>query len=256
MSRNAVFITAHNDIVDELPYGVATWKYYCNKYNIDLIIYNTKVEADFVTWAHCSWKKWNAPEIISGNYERILMVDVDTMIRWDAPNIFDEYPDITIGLVRNQSAPLNSPQRNSSDRNIGIHHLQQWLTLVPHIKVNPENYANAGMILLTTENYKIISEKIPYYYDYWVNAYYDTELVFPDAAEQTPVNLITTHDIPDLTLLPYYWNNMVMSAYDDFSFLNDSYIWHFTGPRLGGWANKHIIMKEVYSIIEQFYVTE
>ena len=42
-------------------------------------------------------------EKIGDKYEKIGIVDADTMIKWDAPNIFDLYDDEFCGVVDNDS---------------------------------------------------------------------------------------------------------------------------------------------------------
>jgi hypothetical protein len=243
--KNIILITAHNNIADELPYGIKTWEHYCNRHDIELIIVNEKIESDFDNWAECSYKKWNIQQIIDREFDRILVVDIDTMIRWDAPNIFDQFPDVVAGTV-----PHNN---NFSDDSLGRYHVSQWLPLNPDIRGNLAHYSNAGLLLLSRENYMKISELIHQYYDFYVKAYYDDNIKLPDAAEQTPVNIILWNDIGNYTLLPIFWNNLVMAKYDDASFINDSFVWHFTGPKMGGWGNKGNIMKQVYDATSEYY---
>ena len=48
-------------------------------------------------------------------------------------------------------------------------------------------------------------------------------------------------------------DNMVMVKYDDGSFINDSYIWHFTGPRMGGHQNKKQVVSQIWEYIKNQY---
>jgi len=47
---------------------------------------------------------------------------------------------------------------------------------------------------------------------------------------------------------------MIMFKYGDASFINDSYIWHFTGPLMGGWGNKNNLMRQVWDQIKVYYI--
>jgi hypothetical protein len=57
----------------------------------------------------------------------------------------------------------------------------------------------------------------------------------------------------DIKFLGWEWNNMVMSKYDDGEFINDSYVWHFTGNRMGGHTNKKHIIKQIWEHVKQYY---
>jgi hypothetical protein len=46
---------------------------------------------------------------------------------------------------------------------------------------------------------------------------------------------------------------MVMSKYDDGEFINDSYVWHFTGSKMGGHTNKKNIIKQIWEHVKQYY---
>lgn len=240
--RNLILITAHNDIAKQLPYGIKTWEWYANKYNIDIIIANDIITHDFRVGSVCSFKKWGNENVINKDFERVLMVDTDTMIRWDAPNIFDTFSQIENGMVLDAGGP-----------GTGVYHLRQWSTDF-HIDkgLTGAKYCNAGVALLSKENYKIISNEMVKYFEYWDSAVRNKTQI-PDAMDQTPTNIIMWNKCNGVELLPETWNNMVMSKYTDGSFINDSYVWHFTGPTLGGWGNKNNIMEQVYNQIKHKY---
>ena len=42
MSKNLIFIPAYNGFDTEWPECIESWKYYCKKYNIELIVANEK----------------------------------------------------------------------------------------------------------------------------------------------------------------------------------------------------------------------
>ena len=67
-------------------YCINTWKYYCKKHNIDLYV---KTEHD----PRFKYPVWNKELIydIAKDYDKIGIVDNDTMIKWDTENIFDTF---------------------------------------------------------------------------------------------------------------------------------------------------------------------
>ena len=91
--KNVVVITSMQGQVDTSceEYCVNTWKYWCDKHDVDLIILNqpiTDVNYMKPTWQR--WYIWNILENSDLHYDKVLLVDVDTMIHWNSPNIFDE----------------------------------------------------------------------------------------------------------------------------------------------------------------------
>lgn len=67
-------------------------------------------------------------------------------------------------------------------------------------------------------------------------------------------NIISYKLFPDdINHLDYMWNNMIMTKYEDFSFINDSYIWYFTGSKMGGHSNKKTIIKQIWEHIKTYY---
>ena len=245
--KNAVIVVAHNNIEETMPYGITTWQHYCDTHNIDLIIHNEPIEGDFV-WDNCCWQKWNVSNAITSQYERILLVDVDTMVRWDAPNIFTTLPDVSIGIIPDQT--VYDPEDLEV---VGKHHLRQWLEFLPEIRVDTKYYANAGVVLLTPEHYHTISTKMQPFYEYWRETRTLENPPKLDAPEQTAMNIIIWHDIGHVAILSKVWNNMVMASYNDLSFINDSMVWHFTGNQLGGWGAKPSLMETVYRMLASHY---
>jgi len=242
MSTNLIFIAAHNNQEKSIPHGINTWKWYADKYGIDFHISNKQIESDFKVGGFCAYEKWQESFVKESDYDRILIVDTDTMVRWDAPNIFEEYVDVEFGMVR-----------DAGGTSTGLYHFNQWRSdFVLPSTCRPENYCNSGFLLISRENYETVSEKIIPYFEYWVKSYEETGKN-PDAIDQTPVNIIGWKDCDGVELLDGIWNNMVMSKYDDASFVNDSYVWHFTGPRMGGWGNKPSVMEQVWERIKGQY---
>jgi hypothetical protein len=137
--------------------------------------------------------------------------------------------------------------------NTGQYHLNQWVELNPNIKTPADKYFNTGFVFLTKEKYLQIKEQMPKYHEFW-SSFYKVGPTGPNACEQTPVNIISYELFPnEIHHLDYVWNNMVMSKYDDGSFINDSYIWHFTGSRMGGHTNKKNVISQIWEHIKNQY---
>jgi lipopolysaccharide biosynthesis glycosyltransferase len=241
MGKNLIYIAAHNNQEQTLPYSIASWRWYTERYNLDFKIANKQIHSDFKVGGFCAYEKWYDEEILSSNYDKILIVDSDVIVRWDTPNIFETFPKIEFGMVLDGGGE------------VGPYHFKQWEEIENITTLNQTQYYNSGILLTTLNNYKTINKHIPRYFDYWQNQYIKNKKN-PDAIDQTPVNIIGQKIIGKISTLPNIWNNMVMSKYDDASFINDSYVWHFTGPKMGGWSNKANIMEQIWEHIKDQYV--
>ncbi len=242
MSKNIIFIPAYNGFDKEFPEGIESWKYYCNKWDIQLIIANEKKEYEFEPWGNGCFEPWYDERLVELNYDKVILIDSDTMIRWDAPNIFEITKDYEICVVA-----------DAGGEPVGRFHLNQWVELNPLIKTPADKYFNTGFVLLTKKKYLEIKKQIPKYHAFW-SSYYIVGNNGPNACEQTPVNIISYELFPnEIHHLSYEWNNMVMSKYDDGEFINDSYIWHFTGSRMGGHKNKKNIIKQIWEYVKHQY---
>lgn len=240
--RNLIFIPAYNGFDKDMEPCIKSWEWYAKKYNIDLIVANEEIKYDFESWGNGCFEPWFDNRLTELEYDKVLLVDSDTMIRWDAPNVF-EVNNYDICVVA-----------DAGGENSGRFHLNQWVDLNPNIKTPPNKYFNTGFVLLTKEKYLGIKEQMPKYYDFWAS-FYKQGPTGPNACEQTPVNILAYELYEnEVNHLGYEWNNMVMAKYDDSSFINDSYIWHFTGPRMGGHGNKKNIVEQVWSYIKPYYI--
>lgn len=242
MNKNLIFIPAYNGFDTEWPECIESWKYYCKKHNIELIVANEKREYDFEPWGNGCFEPWWDERLVEMDYDKVILIDSDTMIRWDAPNIFEVGKDKEICVVADAGGTTT-----------GGYHLNQWKDLNPNIKTPPEKYFNTGFVFLSKEKYLGIKEQMPKYYEFW-SSFYKNGPEGPNACEQTPVNILSYELYEDeVHHLDYKWNNMVMSKYDDGSFINDSYIWHFTGPKMGGHKNKGTIITQIWNYVKENY---
>lgn len=242
MSKNIIFIPAYNGFDTQWPEGIESWKYYCNKWDIQLIIANEEKNYEFEPWGNGCFEPWYDERLVELDYDKVILIDSDTMVRWDAPNIFEVGNDYDMCVVADAGGP-----------NTGQYHLNQWSELNPNIKTPADKYFNTGFVFLSKEKYLQIREQMPKYHEFW-SSFYKVGPTGPNACEQTPVNIISYDLFPsEIHHLGYEWNNMVMSKYDDGSFINDSYIWHFTGSRMGGHTNKKFIMNQIWDHIKNQY---
>jgi hypothetical protein len=133
---------------DYSKYCLNTWKYWCNKHNIDLHI-ATEHDNRF------KYAVWNKELIyeIGQDYDKIGIIDSDTMIRWDAPNIFEQINEEIAGVVDTSDLRwiLNSLN------NYGDAFFKEWTQ--PDI----DEYFNAGVLFFDKKYLNIFKQVLDFY---------------------------------------------------------------------------------------------
>ena len=69
---------------DYARYAKLAWKFWCRRNKVDLIVVDTHNDK----YTFPIWNKLDVCDVGKG-YDKIAIVDSDTMIHWDAPNPFD-----------------------------------------------------------------------------------------------------------------------------------------------------------------------
>jgi hypothetical protein len=235
--KNLIYVSALDGFAEKFPYGIETIKRYCDKYNIPLVVALDRSPTVPVE-VNGSWYPWFDPYLINSKWEKVLILDADIMINPTTPNLLDFLEPINFAVVRD-SSPLTYG---------GIPHLNQWRSAFD-VKTPPENYFNGGFVYTSRKYYLDIVENLKPYYEYWRDHPGDT-----NAWEQTPLNIVTWNLFAlDIVYLPKIWNDMVMFNHNNFDFIQSSYIWHFTGPNMGGVANRGELMRQTYELIKDSY---
>jgi len=240
--KTTIVIPAYNHYDKVLPHGVESWKKYSSKLGIgfEMPVENIPNKPGCNQWQTGVWAKWDALRPIIDKYDKFLLVDSDTMVRWDLPNIFELTKDFEFCCIQDAST------------NAGEWHYPQWQDLMDISLIDRKVYFNAGVTLFTREIGHILLDNLDPFFEFYSKR--DENGVRIDAVEQTVVNIIAQTKFKDkMTFLDHRFNNMVMMKYDDYSFINDSYLWHFTGQRMGGFDNKPKVMSECWDLIKDRY---
>ena len=102
--KNVVFLTSIiNENTEEkyggfewMEYSKKSWGYWCKKNNCELFVYEKTSKSDLNKY-RVTWQRWfdvfNELEKNNISYDKILVVDATSMIKWDAPNVFEELSD-------------------------------------------------------------------------------------------------------------------------------------------------------------------
>jgi len=228
VNKNLVYMVAVNHKTstfknsDYARYAKLAWKFWCRRNKVDLIVVDTHNDK----YTFPIWNKLDVCDVGKG-YDKIAIVDSDTMIHWDAPNPFDMIDTGLYGVQDN----ANLRWLNDSVENYGGE-------FFPDFKLDLEKYVNAGVVYLDNNSLSIYEKLREFYFenqeklDNWNKG---------GGREQTLFNYLLQINNYDVKLLPPIWNMFAMHKKDMFShnfqdgddktphFIKYSWVWHYTG---------------------------
>lgn len=251
MNKNCIVMIAiddQNSSYNHREYFQITstcWDLYCKKNNIDFILID-KLKNNV---KHSKWTKHFVFEYLDSKYEKILMVDFDTMPHWNCPNPFDQYENEFCGVVDNSSLfwlknSLFSYKKEFSELNVDL-------------KIS--EYINSGVVFFTKDHKYVFDEMIKFYTNNKEKI--DNWSIPNTGRDQTVLNLILKKLNVKKKYLPYSWNTISMIKKGMFFYndkLNDltpffvkyGNIWHFTGFSIEERTN---IIKQIWNQSNHFY---
>lgn len=236
---------------DYAQYSIHSWQVYCDKYGIDLLVLHndnlsTKQEIyDIPDYKHPIWYKEYIYKFGLG-YDKIGIVDSDTIISPTAPNIFDLFNEDQFCGV-NDIADLNWLFKSIEDRQ----------SLFPEIKMDINSYINAGVLFFGSRYLNVFENLLSLY-----NGNREViEAIKGGGKEQTLLNFTLQEMEVPITLLNPEWNLLSIHKKNMFKhnwqlnldktphFIKYAYVWHFTGFPIEDRINA---MKQVYEYLFRY----
>lgn len=224
-------------------YCIKSWTYWCNKNNVDLIVEKNGSPK----FGKAMWNKTNIKDI-GKEYDKIGIIDTDTMIRWDAPNVFEMYEeDEFCGVV------------DTSDFRWILNSIHVYNKFFSEIKLNIDNYINSG-VMFFSKKHLFLFEQLQNFYlknkdelENWNKG---------GGKDQTLINYHLTKNGVKQKILAPCWNLLSLHKKDMFKynwqlnidrtpyFIKYGYIWHFTGFPVD---NREPIMKNTWETTKHLY---
>lgn len=247
MSKNLIYIVNITDTtakVDHTKYSepcINSWKYWCKKNKVDLHI----VDKNDSRCGKPIWNKELVYEYAKG-YDKVGIVDADTMIRWDAPNIFETF---------NQEFCM---VRDDTNLDWIYRSVENYSKYFPGMDLNIDEYGNAGVLFFHTKFLNVCEEVFKLYKD---NQKELDNWNKGGGREQTIFNfMLKKLSIPVRYLSPK-WNLISMHKRELFKYnfqMNDNiphfikygYIWHFTGFAI---ENRIKVVNDTWSLVKSKY---
>lgn len=225
---------------DYSQYSIKTWKYWCEKNDVDFMLITEHDDR----LGKPIWNKELIFERAKG-YEKIGVVDSDTMIKWDAPNIFEMYDDEFCGVIDDSNLKWVYDSLNTR---------KEAFKEFKDIDVDIDEYINAG-VLFFTKNHLSLFENI---FNFYLNNQEEIDNWNKGGGkEQTILNYFLKMSNYKRKFLSFDWNLTSMHKKQMFIhnwqlnedktpfFVKYGNIWHFTGFGIPDRIN---LMKQTWDI--------
>jgi hypothetical protein len=242
MNKDLIVIPAIEAQVDVSckEFCLNTWEWWAEKNNADLIVLEdpiTDVDHMKPTWQR--WYIWDMLEESGMDYERVALVDCDTMIRWDCPNIFDVAGE-GFGVCVDQD-------------NIGwvYKSIRGYKKFFPDVDLTWLDYFNCGVIVMN-KSHKSFCKKVIDFWDEHQETLNNLQITLKKGTDQTPVNYLAKQHL-DVKFLSKTFNLTHLNRkeiLDRGMFIDCGYVWHFNGFDKG---MRHEIMMQTWGEIQKNY---
>ena len=237
-------------------YSINTWKYWCEKNNVELFVYDTPSNSEHVDHKP-TWQRWfdvfNQLDNSKINYDKIAVVDGSTMIKWDAPNFFEHTPNGKLSCFR-------------SLENL------RWITegvdgynnFFGGFEFKLNNYIDCGFQVFDIKHKKFLTKLEKFY-----NEHYDEIMDLQNnkvkRGTDQPVynyllqieNVDVVTDIPPsfmlshLTRFDWFSHNWQLNKDKTPFFIKYGYIWKYSGfPQRG---DRYNLMKQTWEAVKEMY---
>lgn len=236
-----------------MEYSRKSWEYWCKKNNCTFVAFEepysdiTKHRANWQKAIHC-WDVLDEREI---DPDRVFLIDASSIVKWDAPNIFDSIPD---------------------NRLVGWNDLDNLKWVYQSISgyrdffgfdLNNSKYINSGVIIFNKTHRPVFESFRDFYYDNSDKLIELQDKIVKKGTEQTPFNYwLQKHNVEVNLEMPVTWKlthlhrkNMLghnWQTNDDPTpfFIKYGYNWLFTGFEK---MQRNQMMKQVWDHIGHNY---
>ena len=171
--------------------SVNSWKYWCSKNDVDLIVWDELVHP--MERMKITWQRYYLFDILENSnieYNQVLMVDADTIIHPETPNFFKETDGKYCGVMNDGCYEWVS--RSIKKYGDFIFPKQE--------KIKPWEYINGGFQIVNKNHKQLFQDIVKFY---WENSdkLLHAQQEFKVGTDQTPINYLLKKFNVDLKIL-------------------------------------------------------
>lgn len=179
-------------------YSIKSWQQWCDKNNAELFLL-TDLLLDHNEMGIC-WQRYYLFDILESNninYDQILMVDADTIVHPNCPNVFNMSEHKLVGVHCEASYDWILRSLENYGKYAFNNFISKWW-----------NYIDCGFIIVNEVHKPFFKSIIDFYWEN-KNLLKDLESLHV-GTDQTPFNILVEREKVDLKLLPYEFNMVDM----------------------------------------------
>lgn len=238
MSKNIVFIVNLEETKKQgrnTPYhwSIKSWTKWCEKNDCDLFLLTERVYPE--TFMNANWHKIFVHKLLEANeidYDQVMVVDADTIIHPDAPNVFNK--------TQNKFCAVH----NYGSYDWVCRSIENYKKhLFPDIDLRLYEYFNSGVIICSKSHSEFYDTVIDYYTNNR-DEIVQMQETYGVGTDQPVLNYLVKQENIDYKQLPYEWNMQDMARFEildnELTFTNIGYIYHFNAipnNHSGQWTN-------------------
>ncbi len=244
--KNVVFMTCMDgapDILDYKEWCYKSWKPWCDKHGIELFVLSDEIRDK--TIMKPTWQRWHVHEILEANeieYDQVALVDVDTMIHWNAPNFFE----LTDGEFCAVKDKFNIEWTHNS--------IQGYQDYWPDVQFDWTSYFNCGFIVMSKKHKDWCKGVTEFYYKNEDELRRRQHETLKKGSDQTPINYMIRDSEHELKYLDERFNLSQLHLRGVLGSLcpmwKVGWVWHFNGFEK---TQRNNLMKQVWEQIKGNY---
>lgn len=234
--KNLIYIVAIGMDVNDC--SKKAWEHYCNRYNIDFkIIDNVSING-----MSPHWERYTVMERFP-NYDNYIYVDADALVRWDAPNFFDELPYNKLYAVQD----IGSLEWTENS-------IRGYQDMFPDIEVKWWEYFTTGFLKFNNKKHRLALKEFINIHKENIKEFNNRQYkTLRKGFDQTPFNYFVKKEKIELELAPPIYSLAHLQKKDIFHngmFVELGYIWQFNGF---SHKDKELIIEHVWNTYENLY---
>jgi len=233
--KNLVYIVAIN--MDVNNHAKLAWESYCRKHNLDFKIITESSDNRMAP----HWERYTVIERYP-DYDNYLYVDADALVKWDAPNFFEELPYNKMYAVQD----IGSLEWTANS-------IKGYQDLFPKTEIKWWDYFTTGFLKFNKKHRLKLREFIKFHQENEFeinNRQYNT---LRKGFDQTPFNYFVKQENIEYELAPAVFSLAHLHKKDIFQngmFVELGYIWQFNGiPH----EHREQIMEHIWNTYKENY---
>ena len=237
---------------DWMDYSKQSWQYWCDKNDVKLVTFDEPYSD--ITEHRANWQKaihcWDILDSRNINADKIFLADASSIVKWNAPNIFEQVDDRFVGWP-------------DLDNLKWVYESIQGYESFFKFKLDPAKYINSGVIIFNESHRQFFKSFKKLYYDNSEKFAILQDTKVKKGTEQTPFNYwLQMNNINVNMEMPVTWKlthlhrkqmlggNWQLDEDKTPFFIKHGYLWFFTGFEK---MQRSQIMTQVWNMIKHNY---